>query len=68
MSQRKVKVSLTPKMSLGLGHLLRCCGKLQPVKEDSLDVYDYWKCVDCGEPLLLRVEEGYFLIGQNVTI
>lgn len=64
----KVKISLTPELSQGYGHLLYCCGKYQPVVDGALQENEIWNCVDCEKPILLRYGDEYYLVGQNVTI
>lgn len=64
----KQKVSLTPQMSTGYGHLLNCCGKRQPVHIDNMEDGDVWECVKCQKPLMLKHEGQHYMIGQNITI
>lgn len=62
------KVELDSNKSLGYGYLLYCCGKHQPVNINEMESGNWWECVSCYKPLLLKRDEGFFEIGNNVTI
>lgn len=64
----KVRVSLTPELSTGYGHLLYCCGQRQPVHIDHMEDGDVWHCVDCEKPLMLKHHNRYYEIGDDITI
>lgn len=66
---RTKRLSLTPSMSTGYGYLINHCGKRQQVNIDHLkDNGDYWCCVDCEKPLVIRLDDCIYYIGENITI
>ncbi|MDP9676275.1 hypothetical protein J2W97_002270 [Paenibacillus jamilae] len=62
------KVSLNNDNSLGYGHLLYCCGKRQSVNIDTLDNNQTWHCAICDRPLMIKYDDQYFAIRENITI
>lgn len=69
MMTRKVttRISLDSSNSLGLGVLITCCGKRQPIHRYELEPGQWWECIECEKPLVLRNMEGdLYFIGEKV--
>jgi hypothetical protein len=62
------RVSLSADKSMGYGHLVMCCGKRQPVHIDQLNSGDWWSCMYCEKPLIIRIEDTWYIVGDNITI
>lgn len=61
-----VKVSLDENKSLGFGSLIKHCGKVQPINYHGIEVGEWWECVECGQPILLVTESGWFEVGKQL--
>jgi len=62
------KVSLNSDNSLGYGHLLQCCGVFQSVHIEELEDGDMWHCAHCNKPLMVRRDDRWYRITDEITI
>lgn len=65
---KAIKVTLSSDNSEGYGHLLFCCDRFQSVHIDALQDGDVWHCADCNKPLMIRSDDKWYLIGEDITI